>query len=113
MPKAAPTRMRLSLVLATLVLTGCAAANDAADALARDQAKTVVNGVVTENIPGVNPAPVTDCIIDAASAGEILRIAGASVTGVTQSTVEEVLEIAQRPEAVQCIAKNSITLLGT
>lgn len=105
--------MRLGLIIATLVLTGCAAANDAADAVARDRAKSVVNGIVEENLPGINATPVTDCIIDAASAREIIRIAGASVTGVTQSTVEEVLDIAQRPDAVQCIAKNSIALLGT
>ena len=98
-------------LLATLV-TGCTAANDAADAVARDRAKAVVNGVVSDKFPGVNAAPITDCIIDAASAGEIISIASASVTGVNQTTVEQVLEIAQRPEAVQCIAENSISLLG-
>lgn len=105
-------RAILSLTSAAL-LTGCAAANDAADALARDRAKTVVNGVVSDRFPGVNAAPVTDCIIDAASAGEIISIASASVTGVNQSTVDTVLDIARRPESVQCIARNSITLLGT
>ena len=94
-------------------LTACAAANDAADAVARDRAKTVVNGIVDDRFPGLNAAPITDCIIDAASAGEIISIASASVTGVNQSTVDTVLEIAQRPEAVQCIAENSIKLLGT
>ena len=91
---------------------GCAAVNDAADTVARERAKTVVNGIVTQRFPGLNAAPVTDCIIDAASAGEIIRIAAAPAGGVTQSTVEEVLAIAQRPEAVQCIAENSIALLG-
>lgn len=106
--------MRIALILSTLAaLTACTAANDAADAVARDRAKSVVNGVVSQKLPGVNVAPVTDCIIDAASAGEIIKIAGASVTGVTQSTVDQVLEIAQRPDAVKCIAQNSITLLGT
>ena len=95
------------------LLAGCEAANDVADTFARDQAKTVVNGVVEERLPGVNAAPVTDCIIDAASAGEILTIARASVTEVTDNTVQLVLEIAQRPDAVQCIAENSLTLLGS
>ncbi len=102
---------RLALI-AAIALTGCTAANGAADTLARDRAKGVVNGVVTNKFPGVNAAPATDCIIDAASAGEIIQIAGASVTGVTQSTVEQVVEIASRPDAVQCIAQNSLTLLG-
>ncbi|MBU2998945.1 MULTISPECIES: succinate dehydrogenase [Roseovarius] len=101
------------LILAgALALSGCAATNDAADNLARDRAKTVVNRVVSERLPGVNAAPVTDCIIDAASAKEILNFAAASVAGITQSTIEEVLVIAQRPEAVKCIAQNSITMLG-
>jgi len=101
-----------SLICAAAILSGCAAANDAADTIARDRAKTVVNGVVEKRFPGLNARPVTDCIIDAASAGEIIEIAGASVTGVTESTVEQVVEIAARPDAVNCIADNSLTLLG-
>ena len=93
-------------------LAACSAANDAANTVARDQAKVVVNGVVEDRFPGINAAPVTDCIIDAASASEIISISSASIAGVTQSTVEQVLEIAKRPEAVNCIAENSITLLG-
>lgn len=104
--------MRGAGIVAVLALSGCGAANDAADAVARDRAKGVVNGVVDDRFPGVNAAPVTDCIIDAASAGEIIQIAGASVTGVTQSTVEQVLEIARRREAVECIAENGLALLG-
>ncbi len=105
-------RVAANIVLTAALLGGCTAANDAADVVARDRAKAVVNGIVSNRFPGVNAAPITDCIIDAASAGEIISIASASVTGVTQSTVNDVLEIAQRPEAVQCIAENSITLLG-
>ena len=104
--------MRRVVIIAVLALSGCGAANDAADAVARARAKGVVNGVVDDRFAGVNAAPVTDCIIDAASAGEIIQIAGASVTGVTQSTVEQVLEIAGRREAVECIAENGLALLG-
>jgi len=99
-------------ILALALLTACDAANEAADTLARDRAKTVVNGVVAERFPGVNAAPVTDCVIDAASANEILSIAGASVTGVTDDTVKQVLDIAGRPDAVTCIAENSLALVG-
>ncbi len=102
-----------TLLSTTCALMGCAVANDAADAVARDRAKAVVNGVVSDKFPGVNAAPITDCIIDAASAGEIINIASASVAGANQSTVETVLEIAQRPKAVKCIAGNSIKLFGT
>ena len=95
--------MRRWVVIGVLALSGCGAA----DTVARDNAKSVVNRVVTERFPGVNPAPVTDCIIDAASAGEILQIGSAAVTGVTSSTVEKVLEISTRPEAVICITRNT------
>ncbi len=105
-------RSGAALMIVTLGLGACAPVNDAADRVARDRAKTVINSVVAQRFPGVNAAPVTDCIIDAASASEILNIASASVTGVTQSTVEEVLAIARRPESVNCIAENSITLLA-
>lgn len=105
--------MRLAaLFLPLWLLSACAASNDIADALARERAKTVVNEVIESRLPGVNAAPVTDCIIDAASAGEILSIAGATVTGINQNTVEQVLAIAERPYAVRCITENSLTLLG-
>ncbi len=97
---------------ALLALGACAAANNAADQVARQQAKSVVNGVVAQRMPGVNVAPVTDCIIDAASAREIVQLGSASVSGVTDQTVTQVLEIAQRPESTNCIAKNSSTLLS-
>ena len=104
--------MRALLLTLPFVLSACTAANDVADAIARDRAKTVVNGVVEQRFPGVNAAPITDCIIDAASAGEILSIARDSVGGVQPATVELVVEIASRPESVQCIAENGLTLLG-
>ena len=103
---------RAFLCLAVVALGACEATNQVADNIARERAKSVVNTVVSERFPGVNAAPVTDCIIDAATAREIVRIAGASVTGVTPEVAQEVVGIAQRPEAVQCIAENSLTLLG-
>lgn len=105
--------LRLMILCTALSFAaGCRVANDAADALARDQAKSVVNSVVESQLPGVNAAPITDCIIDAASASEILSIAGATVTGVTDKTVNQVLEIAQRRDAVRCMAKNGLTMFG-
>ena len=106
--------MRAAITVAlALGLAGCSVANDVADQLARDRAKSVVNTVVAENLPGVDVAPVTDCIIDAASASEILDIAAASATGVTDATASNVLGIAQRPEAVECIASAALSSLLT
>ncbi|MGR3503060.1 succinate dehydrogenase [Pseudaestuariivita sp.] len=91
-------------VVAILALSACSAVQETADGLARAQAKDTVNGIVADRLPGVNVSAVTDCIIDAASAQEILRIASASVTGDTSDIPSLVLDIAQRPEAVECIA---------
>jgi len=100
--------MRVFVLIAVMALTGCSAANDVADTIARDRAKTVVNGVVEQRFPGVNAAPVTDCIIDAASAGDILSLARDSLGGVQPAPVELVVDIASRPAPVQWIAANSM-----
>lgn len=100
--------IRAVALAAAFGLSGCAVVQDTADQLARAQAKTVVNGVVAERLPGVDVSDVTDCIIDAASAQEIVQIAGTSVTGDTADIPALVLNIAQRPDAVQCIAASQL-----
>ena len=103
--------MRILMTLSIAVSLGaCVQANDAADTVARNTAKGVVNGVVAQRFPGVNAAPVTDCVIDNASRFEIFDIAKAGATGVTPETVETVTTIASRPETVQCISKNGLGL---
>jgi len=102
-------RWHLALLAGPVGLT--LGACGAADTLAQEQAKTVVNSVVESQFPGVRVAPVTDCVIEAASATEIVSVARAANTGVTPQTVETVLEIATRPEAVSCIAENGLSLL--
>ncbi len=103
--------MRLAAALLALMALGaCEAAQQAADDVARGRAKTAVNAVVTEKFPGVNAAPVTDCIIDAASAKELLQIAASASTGAHADVTELTLGIARRPAALQCMTKSSITL---
>ena len=103
--------MRAILIFAAgLALSACVQANDAADTVARNTAKTVVNTVVAQRFPGVNAAPITDCVIDNASRFEIFEIAKAGATGVTPATVETVTTITSRPETVQCISKNGLGL---
>jgi predicted outer membrane protein len=104
--------MKALAILALCVLTACATANDMADDLARGRAKAVVNGYVESRYPGLNAAPITDCIIDAADAREILQIASATLTGLDAGTAEQISQIARRPESLQCIAQNGLTLLG-
>ena len=100
----------LLLIGVALALGGCQVANDRADVVARQAAKGVVKGIVAQKFPGVNVAPVTDCVIDNASRFEIFDIAKAGATGVTPETVETVTTIASRPETVQCISQNGLGL---
>lgn len=105
--------MRVLALMGLLSLTACVAANDMADTVARDQAKKVINGYVDAKYPGLDSAPITDCIVDAANAREIMQIASAAITGVDAAIAEQVSRIARRPEALQCIAQNSLTVLGS
>lgn len=104
--------MRLAAALLVLMaLPACDVAQQAADDVARGQARRAVNAVVAERFPGADATPVTDCIIEAATAQEILQIAGSSATGAQGEITQMVLQIAQRPDAVTCIARNGVSLL--
>lgn len=100
------------VVLACLALAACDLAQGPAEAVARQQAKNVINGVVSTNFPGVNARPVTNCIVDNATLDEVLAIARAAVVGVDAQTTQTILDVASRPETVTCIAANGLDLLG-
>ncbi len=99
--------MRALAIIAAFALIGCDVANDALDREVRQTAETVINGVITDRFPGVDPAPVTNCFIDNASRGEIVDIAKAAVTSVDDSTVTTVLNIGKRPETLKCLVLNN------
>lgn len=103
--------LRIMALTALLVLTGCGVVSEATDDLARRQAREAVNQVVTNRFPGADLRPATNCIINGATAAEILTLAGASVTGVTQNTINLVIDIAARPETASCLARNSLSQL--
>ena len=105
--------MRFLLVMTVIgSLAGCVVSEEIVQDTIRLQAKQVVNGQVAQRFPGLNAAPITDCIIDAASTEEILSIGATAVTGVSTSTTDLVMSIAQRPETVSCIASNGTGLLS-
>ncbi len=107
--------MKPIVIISLALVMGCSALQQGADELARDRAKLSVNAAVADRFPGVNAAPVTDCVIDNASAQEILSLAEASITasatGVTDRTVSLVTDIVRRPETLRCLATNAISLL--
>jgi len=105
--------MRILISLAAVcAISGCSVAQDIAQTTVRNETKAVINAQVAQSFPGVNAAPITDCIVDSASTSEILTIGQAAVTGMTPSVTNLILTIAQRPDTVSCIAENSIGLFA-
>jgi len=93
-------------IIPLLALGACFDTQGAADELARQQARNVVNAEVARRFPGVDATPVTDCVINNASAQEILTIAGGAVTGNQQAATQTVATVLQRPETLQCATQN-------
>ena len=97
------------LVLSFFLLAACTPAMQ--DDLARDAAKSAVRPVLAERFPGVPLEPATDCVIDNATAGELLSLAADAVTGPTANTVEIVSDIVTRPDTLTCLAKEGLPTL--
>jgi len=100
-----------TIALCLLSLAGCNIVQGVADGLAQDRARGVVNGIVAERFPGAQVTPITDCVINSASAQELILIGSAAATGVTQGTINTVTGILQRPETLRCVTQTS-TLAG-
>lgn len=92
------------LLVTTLPLAACVGVQDMADQIAREQARQYVNAEVQQRFPGVNAEPITDCVIDNASAQEIITIAGGIALGNTDAATSTVNAVLQRPATLQCAA---------
>ncbi|SDZ42677.1 hypothetical protein SAMN05444004_11433 [Jannaschia faecimaris] len=101
--------MRPSVLLILPVLAACN--SPLADAVARDAAKRAVNPVVAARFPGVPLEPATNCIIDNASADEILTLATAAGAGANETATRIVLDVAARPDTIRCIATEGLPVL--
>ena len=98
--------MRQLLLLIPVLLMGCG--TPLADEIARDQARKAVNPVLAERFPGVPLEPASNCVINNASASEIFQLARAGTTTVSQTDVELIVQIATRPETIQCLLEDGI-----
>ena len=98
-------------LLAPLLILLAACTSQQQDELARDAAKKAVRPVLAERFPGIPLEPATDCVIDNATASEILALAADAVTGPTASTVEIVFNVTSRPETIECLAKEGLPVL--
>lgn len=101
-------RFAAIIALGLLAVPACTELEAEGDRVARQAAKGVVNGVVSRQLPGVNVAPLTDCIIDNAEIGEVYQIAEAALVGPTSATTDLVLDIARRPETVRCTTDKAL-----
>ena len=95
-----------------LALLLCACDTPVSNALARDSAKRVVNPVIAERFPGLPLAPATNCIIDNATASEIMTFA-TSARSSPEDVTPIILDVAQRPATIQCLATDGLPVLLT
>lgn len=103
--------MRALMMTALVALAACTTGQQ--DNLARSAAKQAVRPVLEERLPGVPVETAVDCVIDNATAQEILTLAADAVTGPTASTVEVTTRILARPDTIRCLAEDGLPpLLG-
>ncbi|MEP5758006.1 MAG: succinate dehydrogenase [Litoreibacter sp.] len=87
---------------------GACADDGLADRVARDQARNAINPVLADQFPGVPLEPATNCVINEASASEIFRLAKAGTVGLEPEDTQLVIEIATRPDTVQCLVRDGL-----
>ena len=97
--------MRLVPALLLGSLAACATVDRASETATRNAAKSTINAVVKDRAPGMDLEPISDCVIENATRGELLSLASAALTGVLQSTVSTVLEISGRPGTILCLSR--------
>lgn len=101
--------MRAIAALTGLAFLAACGEDGLADQLAREQARNAVNPILSERFPGVPLEPATNCVINNASASEIFQLAKAGTTTVSQTDVELVVQIATRPDTIECLLKDGIS----
>lgn len=100
---------RVAVLGLVLALAACNAQTQ--DELARSAARSTTSKVLAERLPGVPLQPAVDCVINNASAQQIYALAADSVTGPTESTLQVVTGILQKPETLTCLARNGLPAL--
>ena len=79
------------------------------DRVAREEAKVAIRPILASQLPGVPIEPAVDCVIDNASAAEILTLARAGLTATPdEEAIQLVAEIVQRPDTMECIATEGL-----
>lgn len=100
------TRLALPILAVALMASGCN--SGIGTEVSRAAARSVVDQVVAQRFPGVPLKPTTDCIIDNATGNEIVALATSAAAQDQEAAARTVLEIAQRPATVRCIASQDL-----
>lgn len=102
-------RARRVLALPALALILLACTPQAQDDLARDAAKQTITPILAQRYPGVPVEPVANCVIDNATAGEILTLAAGTLTGTTTETTRTLNTVLARPGTQVCLAEKAVS----
>lgn len=101
--------MRTLFLLSSMgLLAACTAQTQ--DQIAQDTARQVVQPMLAERFPGAPVEGPTDCIIDNATAEEILSLAADAATGPDAGTVDTIGRIAIRSETIDCLIDEGLAM---
>ncbi|MCA1287316.1 hypothetical protein [Salipiger bermudensis] len=94
------------IILLPLLLAACSTQSQ--DAIARGAARSTVTKIVVDRFPGAPVEPVLDCVIDNASATQIYALAADTIGGPTESSIQIVADVVQKPETITCLSTTGL-----
>ncbi len=100
-------RFRLAVALALTAVAACSPQDMALD-LSQRTAATVVYPVVNQYLPGPEARLATDCIVGAATQGQLEALMRDVGTRAGTDTVRNVQAIAASPDAQSCLAAQGL-----
>ncbi|MDZ4309744.1 MAG: hypothetical protein U1A24_04185 [Cypionkella sp.] len=100
--------MRLLAGLAGLMLLAACDPQVVADKAMRRTAETVVRPVLAQELPGNVAEAATQCVLDAAGTDEIRALARDVGVEAGTLTVQNIRNLATRPTAAACFARNGV-----
>ena len=101
---------RFNVVMALLAVSVTAACDPQvlADKAMRRTAETVVRPVLARELPGNVAEAATQCVLDAAGTDEIRALARDVGVEAGTLTVQNIRNLASRPNATACFARNGV-----
>lgn len=100
---------KLALLAFFVLVAACSPVRQ--EEITREAARLAIRPVIVDIFPAGTVEPVSDCIIDNATAEELRALAAEAVTGATAATYAKVSAIAQRPGTLQCFTTRGLPAL--